>query len=341
MARRPTLSQARQIEALLKAQTPLIRAAFEAAIANAHRSLDFTGLVAAIEQNDLGRVFDLLRINQAALFPLDEAIRVAFIAGGTSVIAPRGIVGGFGFNGRHPVAERIIAETGARLVSEIGSPGPEVIRTILLRGQVQGTGADRVARQLAGTINRITGIREGGILGLDGPRALRAENVRAILSDPARIAEYFKADGTPRYTSTGRNFDAMVRRAIKEGRALPSADLERVARAHEARLLKARGNAIAQNEAFTAQARGRNEAYRQMLDNPDVESITKRWQHSSLQHPRLDHMRLDQVTVNFDDAFPPMDDGAILAYPHDPAGGPQHSISCRCTVVYQPKFRKD
>lgn len=341
MARRPTPSQRRQIEELVKGQTALIKAAFYRAMGNAHASLNFDELIDAVRAADVYRIAQMLQVDAADLYPLIEAVRGAFIAGGTSVIAPRGITGGFGFNGQHYRAERIIAETGARLVSEIGSPGPEVIRTILLRGQVQGTGADRIARQLAGAVNRITGVREGGVLGLDGPRALRAENVRAILSDPARIADYFKADGTPRYTSTGRNFDAMVRRAIKEGRALPSADLERVARAHEARLLKDRGVTIAQNEAFVAQAQGRNEAFRQMLANPDVESITKRWQHSSLQHPRPDHQRLDQVTVNFDDAFPPMDDGAILAYPHDPAGGPQHSISCRCTVVYQPKFRKD
>jgi len=131
-----------------------------------------------------------------------------------------------------------------------------------------------------------------------------------------------------------------VRRAIKDGKAMSAADVERIAKAHDARLLKARGDTIARNEAFTAQAQGRNEAYRQMQDQPDVEAITKRWQHASLKDPRKDHQRMDGVTVGFDEPFPPMDDGAVLQYPHDPAGGAAHSVACRCTAVYEPKFRK-
>jgi len=335
----PRISQQAQVRALVAKYEPAIRDAFLAAIRQAHASLDYAALVDAIRFNDLNRAVDLLRIEGAALFPLEEAIRTAVIAGGVSVVAPRALAGAFSFSGRHPRAERIIAEMGARLVTEIGSPGVEPIRALILAGQQQGIGTERIARQLAGTINKATGIREGGIMGLDGPRAARSQAVRDILSDPARIGEYFKG-GKPRYTSTDRRFDASVRRAIKDGKALSAADVERIAKAHDARLLKARGDTIARNEAFTAQAQGRNEAYRQMQDQPDVEAITKRWQHASLKDPRPDHQRMDGVTVGFDDQFPPMDDGAVLQYPHDPAGGAAHSIACRCTVVYEPKFRK-
>ena len=339
MAISPRAAQQAQIRALLAKQEPAIRAAFAEAIRRAHGSLDYAALIDAIRFGDFNRVAALLRIDAAAMFPLEEALRGAVIAGGLSVVAPRAIAGAFSFNGRHPRAEQIIAEMGARLVTEIGSPGVEPIRALLLAGQQQGIGAERIARQLAGTINKVTGIREGGIMGLDGPRAARSQAVRDILSDPARIGEYFKG-GSARYTSTDRRFDASVRRAIDEGRALPAADVERIARAHDARLLKARGDTIAQNEAFTAQAQGRREAYAQMRDQPDVESITKRWQHASLKDPRPDHQRMDGTVVGFDEAFV-MDDGTHMQYPHDPAGGAAHSIGCRCTVIYEPKFRKD
>jgi len=333
------ISQHAQVRALVAKQRPLIRRAFEDAIRQAHASLDYAALLEAIRFNDFNRAVELLRIDATALFPLEEAIRTAMIGGGLAVVAPRGLSGAFGFNGRHPRAERIIAEMGARLVTEMGSPGVEPIRALLLAGQQQGIGTERVARQLAGTINRATGIREGGIMGLDAPRAARSVAVREMLADPARIAEYFKG-GKPRYTSTDRRFDAMVRRAIRDGKALPAADVDKIAKAHDARLLKARGKTIAENEAFTAQAQGRREAYTQMRDMPDVEVITKTWQHASAKDPRPDHKRMDGVTVNFDDPFPPMDDGSVLQYPHDPAGGAAHSINCRCTVIYRPKFRK-
>ena len=341
MARRPTRltrQQQIQIDALLKTHTPLIKAAFEAAIKNAHVGLDFNALVEAVRVNDLGRVVELLRINQAMLFPLEEAIRTAIIAGGASVVAPTAIAGSFGFTGRHPRAERIIAEMGARLVTEIGSPGPEAIRAILLTGQEQSLGVQKVARQLGGTINKVTGIREGGILGLDGPRSQRAARVRDILGDPKKIADYFKG-GKPRYTSTDRRYDAMVRRAIAKGEALPAADIEKIARAHEARLLKARADTIARQEAFTAQAQGRREAYQQMLDGGKVESITKRWQHATAKDPRHDHKAMDGKEVDFKEAFV-MADGTRMQMPHDPSAGPQHTIGCRCSVIHIPKFKR-
>lgn len=343
MARRPVVSQQRQIKALLAAHEPRIRAAFEAAIRAAGSSVDFSALVAAIEQfnatRDASQVVALMKINQAALFPLDDAIRAAFVAGGASVMVPRSIAGSFGFSGRHPRAEKIISEIGARMVSEIGAPDPEAIRAILLNGAEQGRGAARVARDLAGTINRATGSREGGIIGLDGPRARQAAKVREILSNPARIDEYFIGN-SPRFTSTDRRFDAAVRKAMSEGRALSPDQVDKVSRAHEARLLKARGKTIAQNEAFTAQAMGRHEAYKQMSSRNDVEVVLKKWQHGFSRKPRPDHIRMDGEVRGLDEFFV-MDDLTPMSFPHDPAGGADHSVNCRCTVVYIPQFVKD
>jgi hypothetical protein len=339
MARGPTPSQKRQIEALLAVHEPLIRDAFLLAVENAHQSVDFAALVNAIRFGDIPQAVEILRIDQISLFPMQEAVRAAFISAGLAVHDPIALAGGFGFNGRHVVAERIIAETGARLVSQVGSPGVEPIRAIIFAGQEQGIGAQKIARQLAGTINKATGKREGGILGLDAPRANRAIRVREILADPARIGDYFLPNGDPRFKSTDRRMDAMVRKAISEGRALSAADVERIARAHEARLLKARAQTIALNESFTATSAGRYEAFRQMLESGAVEKIDKTWSHNTLKNPRHDHIALDGVTLLLNEPFV-MDDGARMQHPHDPAGGAHHSIGCRCVVVYKPQFKR-
>ncbi len=177
---RLTREQRRIVRGLIAKHGPLIREAFEAAIQNARGALDFAALVRAVEIGDLNRAAELLRLNQAMLYPLEEAIRAATVAGGLSVTLPKGVAGAFSFNGRHPRAEQIIAETGARLVTEIGSPGVEPIRSLILQAQREGVGVQTTARRLAGTINRATGVREGGIMGLDGPRAQRSTRVREI-----------------------------------------------------------------------------------------------------------------------------------------------------------------
>lgn len=334
---RLTREQQRIIRALLAAHEPLIRQAFEVAIQNAHAALDFDALVRAVSANDFNRAADMLRINQALLFPLEDAIRTATIAGGLSVSLPRGVKGAFGFNGRHPRAEALIAEAGARLVSEIGSPGVEAVRAVLLQGQQEGIGAQAIARRLAGTINPTTGIREGGVMGLDGPRAMRSARVREILSDPEQIADYFKGS-KPRYTSTDRRFDASVRRAIAEGRALDKATIDKIAKAHDARLLKARGDTIARNEAYTAQAQGRHEAYQQLIDNGQAESVKKRWQHATAKNPRHNHKALDGVEVDMSESFS-LGTGTIR-YAHDPLAPAEEKLGCRCTTVFIPQYKR-
>lgn len=335
---RLTLQQQRQIRDLVAKHGPLIRQAFEAAIQNARGALDFAALVEAIQINDLDRAAQLLRINQAVLWPLEEAIRTTVYAGAATVATPKSIAGAFTFNGRHPRAERIIAEMGARLVTEIGSPGVEPIRAMILQAQQEGIGAQATARRLAGTVNKATGIRQGGIMGLDGPRAQRSARVREILADKDQIADYFI--GTkPRYTGTDRRFDAQVRKAISEGRALDKPAIERIAKLHDAKLLKARGETIAKDQAFTAQAQGRREAYQQIMDSGKVERITKRWQHASAKDPRHDHQALDGKEVDLNEAFV-MGDGTQMQMPHDPSAGPQHKLGCRCSVIYIPKFRR-
>jgi len=179
-------------------------------------------------------------------------------------------------------------------------------------------------------------------LGLDGPRAQRSTRVREILNDPEQIADYFKTvkgKQVPRYTSTDRRFDAQVRKAIAEGRALDKTTVERIAKAHDARLLKARGETIARHETFTAQAQGRREAYTQLFDSGKVESIDKKWNHQRSKNPRHDHAALEGTVVGFNEAFE-MGDGTMMQYPHDQAGGIKNSAGCGCSVIYIPQYKR-
>ncbi|MBK9073320.1 MAG: hypothetical protein IPL79_20320 [Myxococcales bacterium] len=347
MARRPTNAalsrqQRRIIRELMAKHEPAIQAAFEAAIQNAKGALDFDALIRAVEANDWRRVDQLFRLNQAVLFPLEDAARAALIAGGVAVAVPKGIAGAFSFNGRHVRAEQIIAETGARLVTEIGNPGEDVIRAILLDGQQEGIGARKVAQRLGGVVNPRTGIREGGIMGLDGPRAHRLDAVTRGMKTPEGVRDLVtvRADGSLKLKyKVNPATEQQIFSAYKRGEAVPAAARARAEKQFSNKLLKERSETIARNEAFKAQAQGRNEAHRQMMEGGLVESADKKWLHNTAKNPRHDHQSMDGKVVAFDEAFA-MDDGTQMQFPHDPAAGPEHVIGCRCVVIYQVRYKR-
>lgn len=333
----PTLSQQRQIDALLAQYTPQIRDAFYAAIYGARANVNAADLIAALQAHDVERAVQLLRIEQGVLFPLDDAVRSAFIAGGQSVVAPTGLTGVFSFAGRHWRAEQWAQLLGSTLIQGIQDDTLAMARNVITAGLQEGFSPQKVQRDLTGTLNRITGRREGGFLGLTAQQADSIISGRAKLAsgDPKLMREYLDLK------LRDRRYDAMVKRAIKDGKPVAPADLEKIITAHKNKALAYRGKMIAANEAFTAQAAGRDEAYRQMLDRPDVEDVTARWQHNLSQVPRLDHVAMDGTIISLRRGEVFQFPDVAMKHPHDPAGGAKHSIECRCIAVYRVKLERD
>lgn len=344
MARRPT-AQSRRVQEALRKLEPGIRKAFMAAIQKAAGAVDERALAAAIEAGDIQRAIEALRINQAILFPLDDAIRAGYIAGGSLVASdlPKGLAGRFGFDGRHIRAEAWMKQHGAEFIEGIVQETADMARKVVTDGLERGVSHKTVARQITG--RKVGNRRVGGFLGLNSDQTDSVIRARSILSDPDQIRDYFVKDKItgrmkPRFKLSDRRYDAKIKKAIKEGRALTGKELDTVMEAHRNKALGYRGKVIAKNEAHTALAAGRDEAYRQVMDDPEVETITKRWQHGLSKEPRPDHLRLDGTVIDFDEKFE-MDDGTLMAHPHDPAGGAKHSIHCRCIVVHRVKMRRD
>jgi hypothetical protein len=240
--------------------------------------------------------------------------------------------------GRAKVGSVDIAASAQDLKASLDKAAWLAIRAFILQCQQQGVGLKRVSLQLAGEVNAATGIREGGMISLDGQSAALSAQVREILSNPKQIEEYFK-DEQPRFPSTDRRFDARVRKAITDGKALDTATIEKLAKRHDARLLLDLGQTIAAHVMFTVQAQARREAYAQLLDSGKVERIDKKWNHNNRIYPRPDHLRMDGKIVGFNEPFV-MDDGTELQYPHDPAGGIKHSAGCGCSLIYIPQYKR-
>jgi hypothetical protein len=333
----PTPSQQRQIDAILAQMEPRIREVFIRAIYLARAGIDVAALIEALQASDIERAVRLFRLDDAALFPLEDAVRATFIAGGQAVVAPAGLRGAWGFNGRHLRAEQWTRNIGSTLIQGIRDDTLEMARKVITAGLQEGFTPQKVQRDLTGTLNKLTGQREGGFLGLTTQQADSIITGRAKLAsgDPALMREYLDLKLRDR-----RN-DPAIRKAIAEGRPIRGAELEKIIRGHQSKALKYRGEMIAKNEAFTAQAAGRDEAYRQMLDRPDVVDVTARWQHNLSREPRPDHVEMSGTVISLrkGEAFEFSD--ARMKHPHDPAGGAKHSIGCRCIAVYRVELERD
>ena len=143
MAQKPTAAQIATFEALLADADAAVREAFLAAVYAARARIDLDALIALLEAGDIEGALNLLRLDQAVLWPLEEAIRRSYLEGGSAVdaFAPRGTAGAFGFNGRHWRAEAAISRLGAELVVQIEREQTQAVRAVILDGVQTGRGS--------------------------------------------------------------------------------------------------------------------------------------------------------------------------------------------------------
>ncbi len=345
MASRLSQIEQARLEETLRAVTPPVRDAFLRVILEHANNIDLNALITALERRDVTAAIGIVQFREGQFFPLTEALRAGFMAGANAVSAPAAIRGSFGFDGRHPEAERLVRELGARLVTAITDDARDATRQVILTGLEANRGNRAVALEIVGRRDA-GGVRRGGIIGLTAPMTDNVMEARAVLSDPARLAEYFRPDGSPRWRLSDRRFDALVRRAIAGKVRLTPADVDKIVDAHKSKALRFRGDLVAKNESRSAVAQGQYEAYRQMGDNPNIDRIEVTWSHGLSADPRMSHVRMSGQKVRLGQRFELEADGetpgASMLYPHDPAGGAAHNLNCRCVAIMRavPRIRR-
>lgn len=343
MARRLT-AQERRIAALLAKLRPIVQKAFLDATRAQARAVDMNSLIRALEAGNIERAINLLRVNQAVLFPLTEATRATYIAGGTAVGEALPIVlrAQFGFGG-NPRAVAAVERISGKLVQNLENQSLKMLRTVITSGVKEGIPPARLALDIAGRIAPGTRTRSGGFIGLDNERAKQAMRVEKILGDPDLIGEYFKGKN-PRYTTTDRRFDARVRKAISEGKALSKSDIKKITHLHRSRLLKSRATAIARNETLNALRAGQHDGFGTLIDDGvvDADRMTKKWLSASDDRVRPSHATLNGTVIGFDELFVSPATGAQMAYSGDTSHGAEQEDTslCRCGTVYRIKPKR-
>lgn len=330
-----TESKQRQLIRLaLEKLEPSVRDAFAAAIARAKGRINAAELVALLDEGRLDEAAALVVPTDAELSALRETIRGGFVVGGQvpqHVFPASAPLGRFYFDMGHPRAEAWVKSHVGEMIEDIQRDTLAMTREVIEDGLSEGLSTAKLARSITGT--KVGSTRQGGFLGLNSVQKDSIKRARRLLSsgNPGQMADYLDL------ALRDRRFDAMIKSAIKVGEPITGDRLEQILAAHRTKALGYRGKVIAKQEARSAIHAGNAEGWRQALDRPDVEAVTKRWIHGQSKEPRLDHVAMNGTVIGLDEKF--AFDDEELDRPHDDGASAEHTMGCNCSLFYRVIFK--
>lgn len=336
MARTP--NSAARLRELIASFEPDLQKAFLEAIDDIKSKAEIGRIAALLERGDIEGAIRAINIDPVAFRGLDEAIRRAYIAGGTSTTSglptlrdPEGARLVIRFDARNPRAESWLTSHSSQSITRIVDDQRGAVRTALTDGMARGDNPRRTALDVIGRVNRATGRREGGVLGLTSPQERFVANARAELAsgDPSQLRAFLER------TRRDKRFDRTILKAIRDGKPLDAETINRIVGRYSDSLLQLRGETIARTEAMASLHASQHEAMRQAIDSGAVsrQDVRKVWVATKDKRTRDTHAALDGESMGIDQPF-----SNGLQYPGDPAGPPEEVISCRCTMLLRVDF---
>jgi hypothetical protein len=314
----------------IDAQDPKIKAAFFEYVRRVISSMRVAALEAAIAEGRIDTIPALFRIGSATLSPLVEAVREALKAGGEflSQTARNPKLGAvIQFDMRDTTVERWIQQHSAELVTDITADQQAAIRFAVQSGVEAGRNPRSIALDIVGRLDKATGNRVGGIVGLTQQQARYVVNARSELESLS--ADYFSR------AARDKRFDSIVRKAIASGKPLTQAQIDKILARYADRLLQYRGEVIGRTEALGAFNAGRDIAMQQAIADGTVraENVTSIWETAHDSRVRETHHEMQGQSVPFGGVFT-SPSGARLRYPGDTSLGAPASevIQCRCVT---------
>ena len=315
--------------------------AFFAALDKIKAAASVQRITAEIEAGNIEGALDELDIDPADFNDLLDHIRDAQKEGGKAAAdempkrRPDGTALSIRYDGRAYNAETWMREHSSDFITRTTSDMRAASRASLADNLAKGRNPKSAALDLIGRLNRVTGKREGGILGLSIPQeeAVRRAREELASADPAGLRNYLTR---PR---RNRQFDRSVTKAIREGRALDPAIAANAIRGYSNKLLRYRGEVIGKHEAFSALAAGKQQAYEQAVTSGKVDAavVVKTWKHFPNLEPRHQHIAMSGRSVGLLESFV-LPDGTVMQFPHDPKAPVKHTAGCHCQADYEIDF---
>lgn len=335
------LTPRERFEQLVSSYEPLLRAAFMDAVNDIKSKVQIKRIVERMEKGDIAGAIQAMHIDDAAFRTLDNAIASAYNGGGvatTGRMPPIRQPGGgqviIRFDARNIRAETWLRDHSSKLVSGIVEDQRAAVRTALQLGMERGNNPRTTALNIVGRINRATGRREGGILGLTSAQSDYVDRARQELlsGDPEDLRRYLTRN------RRDKRFDRTVLKAIREEQAVPADSVSKIVGRYSDNLLHLRGETIARTETMAALNESQMEAMRQAVDGGvDQSTIVKVWRSSSDNRVRDTHKAMHGQSVGMEDKFT-SPSGAFLAYPGDPEAPASEIINCRCWMEMEIDF---
>lgn len=330
------------LDELLDQYEPKVAAAFRECIDAIRSNVVLKTVVEALERGDINTAVRAIQIEPEAFTALELALQEAFNGGGVNMaqslpqlVDAAGNRVLFQFGVRNRLAEDTLRTISSDLVTRITEDQKEALRLAFQAGLARGQNPTRTSLDVIGRVSRITGRREGGVIGLTSRQVEFIERARdrLLAGDVDGMRAYLDLK------TRGRRYDRTVAKAIREGTPVPSDMVGKIVGRLTDRNLKLRGDTIALEETRTALFSARDVAIQQQVDAGKIthHEVTKHWKHSGSEHPRLQHIemasRYKAEGIPLDQPFI-ASDGTQLQYPHDPAAPARHRIGCRCRVEY-------
>lgn len=324
---------------------PGVRAAFLASVYDMQDSASITSLARAIADQRFNDVFEILNLKPEFFNQYSEAFRSAYAATGAAAVAyvspirnpMRGGPVEVRFDMRNPRAENWVNTASSRLITEVLDEAKQSVRVLLTDAVQKGIGPRTAALDLVGRYDRAAGRRVGGVVGLHSRQAQYVQNARSELlsGDPDQLANYLTRK------RRDKRFDSIVRKAIREGKPVPSSSASRMASRYSDGLLKLRGETIARTEMLQSLHNAQDEGMQQLIDNGNLskEQIKATWDSSEDSATRDSHRVMDNQKMAKDGTFV-TGQGYKLRYPGDRSlGAPADEIiNCRCRKVIDIDF---
>jgi hypothetical protein len=242
------------------------------------------------------------------------------------------------FDSRNVRAEEWLRSHSSQLVTRVIEEQRTSIAQALDAGLRAGQNPNRTALDVVGRMNRVTGRREGGLLGLTGPQSEFVASARSELTtgDPASLRNYLTR------SRRDKRFDRAVMKAINGGKALDAATIDQIVGLYSDRLLQLRGEMLARTETLTSIHAAKHEGFRQGLEktNYPPEAVTRVWRAAGDSKVRHTHAAMSgQIVTGLVTPFV-SPSGAMLRYPGDTGlgAGADEVIGCRCDDDYRIDF---
>ncbi|AID29247.1 hypothetical protein [Mesorhizobium jarvisii] len=336
------LTPRQRFEILVGQFEPAVRAAFIEAIDDITSNIVLRRIVERLERGDINGAISAMNLDPAAFRPLDEAIRVAFNGGGVATVDamptlrdPSGHRIVVRWDARNLAAEQWLQTHSSQLITGIVQDQQTAIRAALETGLARGDNPTKTATAVVGKVSAVTGKREGGLIGLTTAQSEYIARARQELlsGEPDQLKAYLNRQ------RRDKRFDRTITAAIRDGKPIPTALVDRITGRYADNLLKLRADTIGLHETFAALGASKDIAFRQQMEKGTLQAqhITKGWKHTPQEHGRMQHIAMQGQVVPFDQSFT-APDGTAIPYPHAPGVPIRHTLGCKCFAEYKIDF---